>query len=53
MPLHVPVEVRARTAETSERRSTVTAEARVVADGSLVADGRAVFALIPRHRLGL
>jgi acyl-coenzyme A thioesterase PaaI-like protein len=47
MPLHTPVEVRARTVEVTERRSTVTAEARVVADG----EARAVFALIPAHRL--
>jgi len=53
MPLHTPVEVRARTVEADERRSTVTAEARVVEDGTLVGEARAVFALIPRARLGL
>ena len=51
MPLHTPVEVRARTVEVTERRSTVTAEATVVEDGTLVGETRAVFALIPRHRL--
>lgn len=51
MPLHTPVEVRARTVEVTDRRSTVTAEARVVEDGALVGEARAIFALIPRHRL--
>lgn len=51
MPLHEPVEVRARTVEVTGRRSTVTAEARVVRDGTLVGEARAVFALIPRDRL--
>ena len=49
MPLHEPIEIRARTVARDHRRSTVTAEAHS-ADGTLVASGSAIFALIPPER---
>lgn len=49
MPLHEPVVIRARTVSRDHRRSTVTAEAHS-ADGTLVASGSAIFALIPPER---
>ena len=52
MPLHEPVEIRARTIERTERRSTVTAEAHT-ADGVQVATGRATFAIIAPSAFGL
>ena len=51
MPLYTPVEFRARTTERDERRSTVTAEARVAGTDELVADARGVFAILSRERL--
>ena len=53
MPLHVPVEVRARITQRDERRLTITAEARVAADGTLVAEAEGRFAVLPPSRFGL
>jgi acyl-coenzyme A thioesterase PaaI-like protein len=50
VPISVPIELRARTVERSERRSIVTAEARIAA-GDIVADARGIFAVVPRDRL--
>ena len=54
MPLGEPVVVRARMdhCDWDRRRSTVTAEA-TLADGTVAADARASFALVPRERFGL
>ena len=54
MPLGERVVIRARMdhCDWERRRSTVTAEA-TLADGTVVADGRASFALVPRERFGL
>ncbi|MDH4146180.1 MAG: PaaI family thioesterase [Acidimicrobiia bacterium] len=52
MPLHVPVEFRARTVERSERRSTVTAEA-TAPDGTRVGEASAVFAIVAREKFGI
>lgn len=54
MPLHEPVEIRARMLDCdwTTRRSTVTAEART-RDGVVVADASARFALLPPERFGL
>jgi acyl-coenzyme A thioesterase PaaI-like protein len=51
VPTYVPVEFRARTAERNERRSLVTAEARIVGRDEIVADARGIFSVIPRDRL--
>lgn len=52
MPIATAIELRARTVERSERRSIVTAEARIAASGDIVADARGIFAVIPQDRLG-
>jgi acyl-coenzyme A thioesterase PaaI-like protein len=51
MPLYTPIEIRARTTERNDRRSVVTAEARIAGTDGVLADARAVFALIPLDRL--
>jgi len=51
VPTYVPIEFRARTTERNERRSLVTAEARIVGRDEIVADARGIFAIIPRDRL--
>ena len=54
MPLGEPVVIRARMTECDweRRRSTITAEAHS-ADGTLLADAHARFALVPKERFGL
>jgi acyl-coenzyme A thioesterase PaaI-like protein len=52
VPTHTPIEIKARTVERTDRRSTVTAEARVIGRDVIVADARGVFAVVPLGRLG-
>jgi acyl-coenzyme A thioesterase PaaI-like protein len=51
IPTYTPIEVRARTTERGDRRSIVTAEARIVGVDQPVADARGIFAVIPREQL--
>jgi acyl-coenzyme A thioesterase PaaI-like protein len=51
MPTHTRIEVRARTTERTDRRTVVTAEARVAGGGTVVADARGIFAVVPPDQL--
>jgi len=53
VPTYTPIEFRARTTERTERRSTVTAEARIAGGAEIVAEATATFAVVPPERLGL
>ncbi len=50
VPTYTPIEIRARTTERTDRRTVVTAEARIAGADDVIADARAVFAIIPPER---
>ena len=52
VPTYTPIDLRARTTERTERRSIVTAEAKIAGSEEIIADARGIFAVIPRERLG-